>query len=179
MDRDPENHTRWKHEGRWHNRWDVWDKIVTDWAGEEEWMREGKVKSTLADLYKFVTFALDRVKLSTAQKKKSNGIGKKEKEKIPRDLGLADTTIHTRADGPTVQLCGDSNVACTWINGQYSLEQTEAEFGRVQKTLHPWWKEKIANPISKIDDFVKHVFREHTQEGRPLGQHWCKRGRGK
>ena len=30
--------------------------------------------------------------------------------------------------------------------------------------LHSWWKRKIANPISKIDDFVKHVFQEHNQE---------------
>ena len=36
--------------------------------------------------------------------------------------------------------------------------------GQVQKTLHSWWKENIASPISKIDDFVKHVFREHNQE---------------
>ena len=37
--------------------------------------------------------------------------------------------------------------------------------GQLQKkTSHSWWKEKIANPNSKIDDFVKHVFREHNQE---------------
>ena len=36
--------------------------------------------------------------------------------------------------------------------------------GQVQKTLHSWWKKKIANHISKIDNFVKHVFREHNQE---------------
>ena len=36
-------------------------------------------------------------------------------------LGLADTIIHMREEGPTVQLCGDSEVAGKWINGQYSL----------------------------------------------------------
>ena len=25
-------------------------------------------------------------------------------------------------------------------------------------------EKKIANPISKIDDFVKHIFREHNRE---------------
>ena len=80
------------------------------------------MKSTLADKYQFVTFALDRMKLSTVhRKKKSKEIGRKVKEKTPRDLGPADTTFHTLADGPTVQLCGDTNVACKWINGQYSL----------------------------------------------------------
>ena len=48
-------------------------------------MRERKLKSTLADMYKFVTFAPDREELSTVHKK-SIGIGKKVEEKIQRDL---------------------------------------------------------------------------------------------
>ena len=64
------------------------------------------------------------MELSTIHRRmKSKGIGKKVKEKIPRDLGRADTIIHTRTDEPTVQQCGDSNVACEWATGQYSLEQ--------------------------------------------------------
>ena len=31
------------------------------------------------------------------------------------------------------------------------------------------WKREVANPISKIDDFVTHVFREHNQEAG----HWA------
>ena len=27
-----------------------------------------------------------------------------------------------------------------------------------------WWNSKVANSISKIDDYVKHIFREHNQE---------------
>ena len=27
---------------RWHNRGNVWDKIATEWAGEEDWMRSRK-----------------------------------------------------------------------------------------------------------------------------------------
>ena len=46
---------------------------------------------------------------------------KKIKDKTPRILGPADVTIHARDDGPTEQLCGDSDVACEWINGEYSL----------------------------------------------------------
>ena len=76
------------------------------------------MKSTLVDKYKFVTFvALDSVKLSTVYRKHCEGKGKKVEEKTPRDLGPSDTTIHTREDGSTVQLCGDSEVACEWING--------------------------------------------------------------
>ena len=64
-------------------------------------------------MYQFVTFALDSMKLSTVHtKKKSKGFGKKNNDKTPRDLGPADTTVHTRVDGLIVQLCGDSNVAC-------------------------------------------------------------------
>ena len=61
IERDAGNHTRWKHKWRWHNRGNVWDRIATDWAGEEDWMRARRRKNTLEDKYQFVTFALDRV----------------------------------------------------------------------------------------------------------------------
>ena len=92
MERDPGNHTRWKHERGWHNRGNVWDKIATEWAGEEDWMR-ARMKSTLEDEHPFVTFVLDRKKLSIEHRKKSKGIGKKVKDKTPRKLGPADTTV--------------------------------------------------------------------------------------
>ena len=64
-------------------------------------------KGALADDNKFVTFALDSVKLSTVHRKeKGEGKGKKVREKTQRELGPVDTTIHTREEGPTVQLCG-------------------------------------------------------------------------
>ena len=69
-------------------------------------------KSTLAEKCKLVTFVLNIMKLSIEHSKKSLGIGKKIKDKTPRNVGPADTTVHNRGDGPTVQLCGDSNVAC-------------------------------------------------------------------
>ena len=69
MERDPGNHTRWKHNWRWHNRGYVWDKIATEWAGEEDWMRARKRKNALEENYQVVTSALDIVKLSTVHKK--------------------------------------------------------------------------------------------------------------
>ena len=88
------------------------------------------MKRALADKNKFVTFALDSVKLSTAHRKeKGEERGRKVQEKTQRDLGPADTTIHTREEGPTLQLCGDSDVTCKRINGQYSLEQHPAHGG--------------------------------------------------
>ena len=47
MERDCQNHTRWKHRWEWHNRGNVSDKVATDWAGKEDWMRTRKMKSTL------------------------------------------------------------------------------------------------------------------------------------
>ena len=108
------------------------------------------------------------------QKKKSKGIGNKVEEKTPRDLGPADPTIHTRADGAPVHTCGDSNVTCKWINGEYSLgKKHRGRIGQEQKTLHSWWKEKIAK-----HHFEEWRFREtrlqRTQSGSwPLGQRWC------
>ena len=33
-----------------------------------------------------------------------------------------------------------------------------------QRIYHSWWKRGAATPISDIDNFVKHIFREHNQE---------------
>ena len=114
------------------------------------------------------------MKLSTEhRKKKSEGIEKKIKDKTPRDLGPADATIHTRSEGRTAQLCGDSDVACKWINREFSLGPKQREkIGQFQKTLNSWWKRKVAKPISNIDSFVKHVNREHNQEA----DHWANIG---
>ena len=46
MERDPGNHTKWKHKWRWHNRGNVWDKIAKEWADEEDWMRARDRKNT-------------------------------------------------------------------------------------------------------------------------------------
>ena len=87
---------------------------------------------------------------------------KKRNDKTP--------TVHTRAGAPTVQLCGDST--CKWINGDFSLEQKyRGKIGQVQTILRSRWKRKIAGPISKINNFVKHVYREHNQE-----DHWANSG---
>ena len=70
-------------------------------------------------------------------------------------------------------MCGDSNVACKWINGNYSLGQEYGgRIGQVQKTLYSWWKDKIASPNSKTDDLVKHVCTEHN----PEADHWANIG---
>ena len=55
------------------------------------------------------------------------------------------------------------------INGYYALGQAlgqkyRGKIGHIQKTLHSWWKRKIAFLVSQIDDYVKHIFREHDKE---------------
>ena len=66
-----------------------------------------------------------------------------------------------------------ANVACKWINGDFSQgRKYKKAIGKVQKTLHSWWKRGVAKPISNIDSFVKHVYREHNQEA----DHWANVG---
>ena len=61
-----------------------------------------------------------------------------------------------------MQLCGDCEVARKWISGQYSLgQECRGKIGQIQTQL--------CTPVSKIDDFVKHIFREHTREV----DHWA------
>ena len=85
--------------------------MATRWAGVKDWMTNRKENTSPSDKYKFITFILNKMKRPTEHRK----IEKKGRDKIkktPRYLGPGDNTIHTRADRPTVQLCGDSNVAC-------------------------------------------------------------------
>ena len=42
------------------------------------------------------------------------------------------------------------------------------QIGRIQETLHSWWKRKVAYPVGLIYDYVKHIFREHNQESHHL-----------
>ena len=67
-----------------------------------------------------------------------------QERKEPRKLGPPDTSIHTRTDCTTVQLCGQSNVGEKWIHGHYGLgPKYQAEIGRIQETLHTWWKRRL------------------------------------
>ena len=135
MKEDPCNLARWKHKQWWHNRGCVWDTLATDWSSKEDWISKGKKFYALEDKTTFVTFALDSVKLSTVHKKRVKG--KKVDDEAPRVLGPADTIIHTREEGPTVQPCGDSEVAGKWINGQHSPGlKCRGNIGQIQNTLY-------------------------------------------
>ena len=122
------------------------------------WKQERR-QNTTAEKYKFVTFVLSKMKLTCrTQKSKSKDTEKKIKDKTPRDLEPADTTVHICSEGPTVQLCGT-----VWDQWRVSSgNEVQGKIGQFQKTLHSWWKRKVAKPISNIDSFVKHVYREHN-----------------
>ena len=62
-------------------------------------------------------------------------------------------------------MCWDSNVAEKWINGHDAMGQKHSgEIGHIQNTFHSWWKKHVACPVTKIDDYVQRIFREHNQE---------------
>ena len=42
------------------------------------------------------------------------------------------------------------------------------KIGRCPKTLHSGWTRKVAYPVALVDDYVKHIFREHHQEADHL-----------
>ena len=94
-------------------------------------------------------------------------------DKKPRILGTADKIIHIREDRPTVQLRGGREVAVKWINGQYPLgHKHRGKIGHTEKKFYSWWRRKIALPISKVDDYVMHIFREYIKEA----DHWANLG---
>ena len=60
-------------------------------------------------------------------------------------------------------------MACKWINGDYAQgTKYKDTFGKIQRVLHSWWKRGAPTPISDIDNFVKHICKEHHQEA----DHW-------
>ena len=74
-----------------------------------------------------------------------------------------------RTEGTTGQECGESEVAEEWINGHHArAQQDKAKIGATQKTLHSWWRRKAACLVVMIDDYVKHISREQTQEADHL-----------
>ena len=102
MERDFEHHARWKHNWGWHNRGDVWDKIATEWAGKEDWMRARKMKSSPTGKYQFVTFVLHSVKLSTALRKERGARRLKRRHRGGWDQRTLPSTHVERADGTTM-----------------------------------------------------------------------------
>ena len=67
------------------------------------------------------------VKHATAHRKR---IGDKKKQKQERSRtsgGSCYSILTTRTEGPTVQLCGDSNVARKWINLHCAISQKYKE----------------------------------------------------
>ena len=56
-----------------------------------------------------------------------------------------------------------------WIHGEFAQgTKYKDTIGKIQKILHSWWKRGAATPISNIDNFGKHVYREHNQEADHL-----------
>ena len=69
---------------------------------------------------------------------------------------------------PPCECVGTATCSETWISGPHAMGTTyRNKIGGIQETLH-YWKKSVAYPVGKIEDFVKHVFREHTQEGDHL-----------
>ena len=166
MQEDPENRTRWKHKWRWHNRGTVWDKMATRWAVRKKLMLARKEQTSLEDKVQVQHLHLERMKLPTEHRQTENKDKQQRlKKKTPRDLGLKGIAVHTRDEGSTVHFCGDSK----WINGEFDQGTKYKETtGKNHRILHSWWKRRDPAPISDIDNFVKHFYREQPR-GRPLG----------
>ena len=58
-------------------------------------------------------------------------------------------------------------------------KSTEGRSDLFKKTLHSWWKRKVAFPVSQIDDDVKDIFRETNLRKLITGRIWVQKDRGK
>ena len=46
--------------------------------------------------------------------------------------------------------------------------RTENKMESIQRTLHSLWRRNVAYPVRQVDDYVRHVLREHNQEADHL-----------
>ena len=59
----------------------------------------------------------------------------------PREVGPADTTVHTHAGGPAAHLCGDSDVTCELDYIPWD-RSTEDEFTKFYRPCTPCGKKR-------------------------------------
>ena len=84
----------------WHNRRYVWDKVASEWAGEEEWSIDKEKYQAIEDKRDFITFhtaGCQNIQLCTGRK-----LGDKKRKaecEEPRIVGPPDFSIHTREEG--------------------------------------------------------------------------------
>ena len=148
----------------------MWDKIASEWSGEEDQSIKRKRCRTAEDKRDFVT--LFDVKCETLGDTQAKGWRKrkyKHSKARAEDIGTTRRVDSTRTEGTTARKCGDSNVAERWTSGHNAMGQKiQKKIGRVQKALHSWWQRKIVCPVEQTEDYVKHIFQEHNQESDHL-----------
>ena len=158
----------------------MWNKIAPEWAGTEERSNKRRRCQNSMDKRDFVTFAMMRRNaLGRTQTETGRNVKTNQERKEPRKLGPPDSSIYTRTEGTTVQLCGNSNVAEKRINDHGAVgQQFQAKNGRIQDAPQSWWKKKNACLVAQMDVFVTHICKEHNQE-EITWQIWGPMGRGK
>ena len=104
---DPNNHTRWKHTWRWHNRGSVWNRIPSEWAGAEERSDRRRRCQDAVRKKDSVTFAKMRLKDWVAHGPQiRESIKPNEEKKGTRKLGPPYFSIALSNEGATAQTCG-------------------------------------------------------------------------
>ena len=107
--------------------------VTIEGASGTNWLRSRPVRKTGREKINHLkTFALDCVKLWTVHRKEKE---KMKKWTLKHQASWArGHKSSTREEGPTVQLCEDSEVAEKWIDGHYSLGLMHGgKFGQIQK----------------------------------------------
>ena len=114
---------------------------------------------------------LNKMKLPTEHRNtEKKDEDKRPKKKTPRELGPEDITVHTRGGGPTVQLCGESNVACKWINGEFAQgTKYKDTIGKRQNNLALVVEERSCNTDLKHQQFRETRLQGSLSGSRPLG----------
>ena len=155
----PNNHTLWKHKWGWFSGGRVWDKIPSERSGEAEWSSKRRTMGEKDDADFVTVVALKCVKHPDTQTENRRGNQNKNNRRF---LEYWDPSICTRPAVTTVSMCGDSSVveSCVTVHCAVGTKSRK----RLHKTLHSWWKRKVADLLEKNGDYVKHIVRECCQE---------------
>ena len=138
-----------------------------------------KKQNSPEEKYKFITYILNKMKFpkehrKTEKRKQKRKMEKRGLRKRHPEIWVLETPLCTRVKGGlTVQLCGDGNVACKWINGEYAQGTKDKEtLGKIQRILHSWWKRAVAKPdLSHRQHRETHLLAHRDEEkSRSLGK---------
>ena len=125
---------------------------------------------------KFISGALEMVKVPPLPKPPKNQQNLNALQpfapKPPRELPPRDDAPPLSDLNPgriCVEVWGDNELVCDWVNGKAGLDKSSEMTGMVKTVQNGWWSLwSLARAVPRHDDWTSHHFREYNKEADAL-----------